>query len=76
MDEKFMTSTQFHKSHWYRDVMGSIPVEVLTFSGFLISNCINCFHNCEGHSSPDFTSAVEYLKYFIYNFNIDSSRAR
>ena len=38
-------------SHWYCEVMGSNPVEVLTFSGFNIRNCINCVHNCEDHSS-------------------------
>ena len=45
-------------SHQYRRVIGSNPVEVLTFSGFYIHNCINCFHNCEDHkyliSHPQF----------------------
>ena len=27
-----------------------------------------CGHNCEDHSLLDFTSAVQYMKYFIYNF--------
>ena len=46
--------------------------EVLTFSGF-IRYCINCVHNCEDHSSFDFTSAVLYLKHFIYHFTVMSS---
>ena len=29
---------------------------------------INCVHNCEDHSLLDFTSAVQYMKYFTYNF--------
>ena len=37
-------------SHRYREVTGSNPVEVLTFSGLYIRNCINCVHNCEDHS--------------------------
>ena len=52
----------------YRKVTGSNPVEVLNFSGFYIHNCINCVHNCEDHSLLDFISAVQYMKYFIYNF--------
>ena len=53
---------------WYHEVTGLDPVEVLTLSGFYISNCINSFHNCKDHSLLDFTSAVQYMKYFIYNF--------
>ena len=58
-------------SHWYREVTGTNPVEVLTFSGFYIRNCINCIHNCEDHSLPDFISAVLYME----TFHIHSSRA-
>ena len=29
---------------------GSNPIEVLTFSGFYICNCINCVHKCEDHT--------------------------
>ena len=58
-----------NKLHRYRKVTGSNPVEVLTFSGFYIRNCITCAHNCEAHSLLDFTSAVQYMKYFIYNFS-------
>jgi len=54
-------------SHRYHEVMGSNPVNVLSFSGFYIRNCINCVHNCEDHSSLDFTSAVLYMKHFIYH---------
>ena len=46
------------------------PVEVLNFSDFYIRNCINCVHNCEDHSLLDFTSAVQYMKCFIYNFKL------
>ena len=28
---------------------------------------INCVHNCDDHSLLDFTSAVQYMKYFIHN---------
>ena len=52
----------------YRDVTGLNPVEVLTFSGFYTHKCINCFHNWEDHSLLDFTSAVQDMKFFIYNF--------
>ena len=37
-------------SHWYCEVTGSNPVEVLTFPGFYIRNCLNCVHNCEDHN--------------------------
>ena len=55
-------------SHQYYEVTDSNPVEALNFSGFYIRNCINCVHNCEDHSLLDFTSAVQYMKCFIYNF--------
>ena len=42
----------------------------LNFSGFYIRNCINCIHNCEGHSLLGFTSAVQCMKDFIYNFTL------
>ena len=48
-------------SHRYHEVTGSNPVEVLTFSGFYIRNCINWGHNCKDHSLLDFTSAVWYI---------------
>ena len=62
-------------SYCCRGVTGSNPVEVLTISGLYILNCINCIHNCEDHSLLDFTSTVQYMKYFIYDFNISSSKA-
>ena len=40
-------------SHRCREVTGSNPVEVLTFSGFHIPNCILCVNNCEDRSSLD-----------------------
>ena len=55
-------------SHRYREVLGSNPVEVLTFSGFCIRNCLNCVHNCDDHSLLDFKSAVQYMNHFIYHF--------
>ena len=55
-------------SHRYREVTGSNPAEVLNFSGFYIRSCINCVHNCEDRSVLDFTSTVQHMKYFIYNF--------
>ena len=69
-----MTSSQrqwlqlVRASHRYHEVTGSTPVEVLNCSGFYIRNCINCVHNCEDHSLLDLTSAVHYMKYFIYHF--------
>ena len=50
----------------YREVMGSNSVEVLTFPGFFICNCLNCVYNCEDHSSLDFTCAGLYTKHVIY----------
>ena len=41
---------QLVRAHRYREVTGSNPVEVLTFSGFYIRNCLNCVHNCKDHS--------------------------
>ena len=60
-------------SHRYREVMGSNPVEVLTFSGFNISNCITCVHNCEDHSSLYmrlifYKTKVAYIVNAIYLF--------
>ena len=55
-------------SHWYREVTGSNLVEVLTFSDLDKRSYINCVHNCEDHSSLDFTSAVLYMKHFKYHF--------
>ena len=54
----------------YREVTGSNALETLNFSGFYIRNCINCVHNYEDHSLLDFTFAVQYMKYFIYNFTL------
>ena len=56
-------------SHRCCKVTGSNPVDVLNFSRFYIRNYINCVHNCEDHSFLDFTSAVQYMKYFINNFS-------
>ena len=62
-------------SQRYREVTGSDPVEVVNFLGFYTRNYINCVHNwedhsfCEDYSSLDFTSAVQFMKYLIYNFS-------
>ena len=61
-------------SHQYREVMGSNPVEVLTFLAFLC-NCLNCVHNCDDHTLLDFKSAVQYMKVFHISLHIHSSRA-
>ena len=37
-------------------------------------NFINCVNNGEDHCLLDFTSAVQYMKCFMYNFNIQSLR--
>ena len=55
-------------SNRYCEVAGSNPAEVLTFSGSCIRNCKNWILNCEDLSLLDFTSAVQYMKYFIYYF--------
>ena len=60
----------FRTSHRYREVTGSNSVEILHFSGFYIRFC---FNNCEDHSLLDFTSAVQYMIYFIYNFTYYST---
>ena len=59
-------------SHRYRKVTGLNPVEVLICSGLYIRSCINCVHNCEDHSLLDFTSAILYIKHFIYHFTLSS----
>ena len=41
-------------SHWYREVTGSSPVEVLNFFQASLRNCKNCDHNCEDHSSFEY----------------------
>ena len=55
-------------SQRYREATGSNPIKVLTFTGFHKRNCINCFHNCEDQSLLDFTSALQFMKYFTYIF--------
>ena len=54
-------------SHRYREVTRLNPLEVPTFSGFYIRNCINCFHNCGDHTLLECTSTVQYKKCFMYN---------
>ena len=57
--------------HRYREVTGSNPVEVLTFSGFYTQLlCLNCVQNCDDHSLLDFKYADQYMKHFIYHFTI------
>ena len=33
----------------------------------IFQNCLNCVHNWEDYSLLDFTSVVQYMKYFICN---------
>ena len=48
-----------------------VVVNVKSFSfPTSIRNCLNCVHNCEDQSLLNFTSAVQYMKYFIYNFTL------
>ena len=49
---QWLRSSVGRAPHRYRKVTGSSPVEVLNF--FKASNCKNCDHNCEDHSSFDF----------------------
>ena len=55
---QWLHSSVGRASHWYREVTGSSPVEVLNFFQASLRNCKNCDHNCEDHSSFDFISAV------------------
>ena len=66
-----MTSSQrqlVRASHRYHEVTGSNPVEVLTFCRLLYTQLHKLLHNCEDHSLLDFTCAVQYMKYFTFNF--------
>ena len=45
------TTQLVSESHWYREVTGSNPVEVLNFCQASLRNCINCVHNYEDQSS-------------------------
>ena len=55
--------------HWYREVTGSNPVEIFrSFFRFLLRNCINCVHNCEDHSLPDFILRCFHLWFISYTF--------
>ena len=56
-------------SHRYRQVTGSNPVEVLTFSGLPTQLLIlNSVRHGDDHSLLDLKSAVQYMKHFIYHF--------
>ena len=59
-------------SHWYREVTGSNPVEVLNFFQASLRDCINCVHNCEDQPSFDFISAVHiwFISYTSFTFNV------
>ena len=59
-------------SHRYHKVKGLNPVEVLICSGLYIRSWINCVHNCKDHSLLDFTSAILYIKHFIYHFTLSN----
>ena len=53
-------------SHRYRSWVQTLLKSRL-FAGFYIRKSVNCFHNCKDYCLLDFTSAVQYLKYFTYN---------
>ena len=55
---QWLHSSVGRASHRYREVTGSSPVEILNFFQASLCNFKNCDHNCEDHSSFDFTSAV------------------
>ena len=59
---QWLHSSVGRASHRYREVTGSIPVEVLNFFQASLRNCKNCDHNCEDHSSFDF----EYCNYYFF----------
>ena len=54
---------------WTRDL--AIPVRrsnQLSYEVTDVGSWSFVVSNCEDHSLLDFTSAVQYMKYFIYNF--------
>ena len=55
-------------SHRYREVTGSNPVEILTFSGFCSQLLKLRSINCDDHGLLDFEPAVQYMQHFIYHF--------
>ena len=50
---QWLHSSVGRASHRYGEVTGSSPIEVLNFFQASLSNCKNCDHNCEDHSSFD-----------------------
>ena len=53
-------------SQQYLEVTGSNSFEILNLSGFYTQYIyVISVNNCEDHSLLDFTSAVQYMKYFI-----------
>ena len=53
-------------SHRYREVTGSNPVEVLTFSG----NYLNCVHNCDDHSLLENSNSWTRLMHHLSNLYV------
>ena len=73
-NDQLLTSVGSHSHlvralHQYREVTGSNPVGVLTFSGFS-TQLLKCVQNCDDHSLLDFKSALQYMKYSIYRFTL------
>ena len=53
-------------SHRYREVTGSNPVEVLTFSG----NYLNCVYNCDDHSLLENSNSWTRLMHHLSNLYV------
>ena len=58
---QWLLSSVGRASHWYREVTGSNPGEVLNFFQASLRNCINCVH-CDDH----FFMFISFLQ-FIYD---------
>ena len=72
---QWLHSSVVRASHRYREVTGSNPVEVLTFSGLTVRNCFNCVQNCDDHGLLDFKSAVQLYETFHISLNNSYSLA-
>ena len=67
---QWLHSSVGRASHWYREVTGSNPVEVLNFFfKASLRNCINCLH-CDDHffifiSFLQFINTSSFLSLFV-----------
>ena len=73
---QWLHSSVGRASHWYREVTGSSPVEVLNFFQASLRNCKNCGHNCEDHSSFDFNSYCCLHKVLYCKMVVQTTRER